>query len=383
MIKGSLKDGNEGLNLGRSMLVTHVGVTYDFSTPEEELEKAKAAVAVGTDIIADASLGLRCRETIKLLCDNLDVPVTALPGYVIASQYGQSELDINISKEDILHVTEEVLNYGVKGITVHASFKKKHLKMLSETTRIFPFTSRMGNYIKKYMNDTGHENPFYDCFPEIVKLAKKYDASISLGLALRSPSITNDYGFDELYKAEIIESAELVKMCNDNGVSVTLESGGHIAISKMEDWYKYVKETCYDVPLRVLTIGTDRGMGHDNVAGAITAGFLSRLGVELICTITRAEHISQPTLKDIVESVINFRIALNIINPDMVLEQAVAKSRVKGGCHLPGVVKNVIDPEGAYAAFVERSNLVITEGDKKDFGLDECTMCGLSCPLKG
>jgi Thiamine biosynthesis protein ThiC len=380
-VKRISKIGNLTLSSTNPLLLTHVGVTYGISTPKNELEKAVAAVKCGANIIADASLGPNCLKTEKLLCQNLDVPVTALPGYVLATRDGENELNENISTSEILETTEEMLSNGIKGITVHSVFSQKHLFMLENSNRTFPFTSRMGHYIRKYMQKTGKENPFYTCFPEIVALAKKYNAAISIGLALRSPSITNDGGLDNLFKEEIVDAAELVKLCYDNDVSTTLEAGGHITIDKINEWYNYIKKNCYEVPLRILSVVTDRGMGHDNVTGAITAAFLAKMGVEIICTTSRAEHISLPTLEDICESVIHFKIALAAANPEMGKESKVAKARAKGGCHLPEVIQNVIDPEGAYKAFVDRSRKGLGE-DMTASDLQECTMCGTSCPLR-
>lgn len=366
--------GNVTLESGRPKLLTHVGVTYDISTPEQELEKAQAAVSYGTDIIADASLGLNAKKTIELLCSNLECPITCLPGYLLATQHGESELSDNLSSSEILDTTEELFEMGVKGITVHSAILQNMLPALDTCDRAFPFTSRMGNYIKKYMQKTKRENPFFECFPQLVKLAKRYDANISIGLAFRSPTVVNGGGFDELYKLEIAQAGELVKYCQSEGVTTTVEAGGHISLAMLSYWYEYVKETCDFAPLRVLHMPSDRGMGHDNVTGAIGAAFLARLGVEVICTCTRAEHISQPTYGDIVESVVNYKIALAAAHLDTKAEYRVAQARAQGGCHLGQVVDAVIDPVGARAAIKARINAADEYG--------ECTMCGSSCPLK-
>ena len=149
----------------------------------------------------------------------------------------------------------------------------------------------------------------------------------------------------------------------------------------MKDWISFTKENCFGVPMRVLTIATDRGMGHDNVTGAITAAYLAQMGIELICTITRAEHIGQPTLQDIVESVVNYKIALNIVKPNMDMEKAVAIARAQGGCHLSTVFENIIDREGAYRELRLRNNNGLVDTQFDDGRIKKCTMCGDSCPL--
>ena len=376
-----MRIGNVELNGKAPKLLTHVGVTYNISSPNIELQKALTAVKYGADIIADASLGLNCLITTKLLCSNINVPVTCLPGYVLATKNGDNELNPNLSKNEIIETTEELFSYGVKGITVHATLSQRHIEMLNNSSRVFPFTSRMGHYVRKYIELTGKENPFYIYFDDIVKLTKKYNASLSLGIALRSPTIANDGGFDNLIISEIEDTGSLVKHCMDNNVNVTVEAGGHISIDRIPEWFDFTKAKCYNAPLRVLTLASDRGMGHDNVTGAITATYLARQGVEVICIVTRAEHISQPTIDDIRESVIHYKIALASAIPDYEKEKSVAVARAVGGCHLPEVIRNVIDPEEAKKAYFERVKLNLNEIQIDDF--KGCTMCGESCPLAG
>lgn len=372
--------GNIKLEPYSPKLLTHVGVTYDISTPTIELKKAKAAVSNGVDIIADASLGKRSIETLNLLCKNLETPVTCLPGYILATKNDGNALPNNLSKNELLETVEEIFLIGAKGITIHPMIDRELIKKINNSNRIFPFTSRMGHYIRKYL-EYNKDNPFYKYFPEIVNLAKKYNANISLGVSTRSPSVINNGGFDELFKREITKSRELIELCNKNDVNVTLEAGGHITLEQMPKWYNYVKSQCNNVPLRVLIVSTDRGMGHDNVSGAISATYLARLGVEIICIVTRAEHISQPTIDDILESVFDYKIALASAFPNMDKEYLVAKARAEGGCHLPNVMKNVIDPEGAIKAVKLRTRMGLNE-ESFDTELSTCTMCGSSCPLK-
>lgn len=360
-------------------LLVHVGTTYSYSTPDDELAKALMAQSLGANIISDASVGPQCRETIKKLCRNIDLPVTCLPGYILATENGGAKLKKDLCKNEILEVIEELLEMGVAGITIHSAFQHKHIHLLENSNRVFPFTSRMGGYILQYMKETGKENPFYVYFDDILKLVKKYNAVMSLGVALRSPSIVNDGGFDTLMKTEIDSASPLIKRCLDNNVAITLEAGGHMTIDKLYELDTYIKGNCHNVPLRVLTLLTDRGMGHDNVAGAIAAAFLCKTNTRIICLLTRAEHIGQPTLEDIKEAIINYKIALSCIYPDADSEYIVAKNRALGGCHIKSVIDNVIDPLGAYDECVKRMS---KDTNSSDIDLTKCTMCGDSCPIK-
>lgn len=365
----------------RTKLVTHVGVTYENSTPLQELEKAKIAVQAGTDIIADASIGKNALKTIELLCTELQVPVTASPGYYLATGNGNASIDKDCTKEDILNCIEKIINAGVSAITVHATFNKALIEQMKRKNRTFAFTSRMGGYILEYINTTANENPFYLYIDDIINICARKNIKLSFGLALRSPTVTNSDGFDDLFKAEILATKPLIKKCIDKGVDCLLECGGHISINKMPEWVSFVKKNCFGVKMRVLVVPTDRAMGHDCVSGAIAAAFMAFYGVDYICTVTRAEHISMPLLEDIKESVIYFRIALDSINLNLKEERDVALSRAKGGCHLPDIFNHLIDNDGAKEEVKKR---VVNYGLENDFvdSNEECTMCGDSCPLK-
>lgn len=367
----------------KSRLISHVGVSYDVSTPQKELEKALAAIDAGADIIADASVGKNAYDTIKILCENISVPIYASPGYILATGDGNASIPENCTKKDILFCIENVLKLGVSGITIHATFNNRLMLEMEKNERVFPFTSRMGGYILEYMKNTQNENPFYLYIDEIIDLCYKYSVSVSFGLALRSPSVTNDYGIDELFKKEILETKKLIEKCIDKNVDYSIECGGHIAISRMIDWVNFVKDNCYNAKMKVLVVPTDRSMGHDCVSGAIAAAYMCQLGVEMICVITRAEHISLPLFEDIVESVIYFRIALDSICLNMKEERIIAKARSQGGCHLPEIFPSLIDKIGAKREVSLRvaDKNIITEDI--DVGKHEnCTMCGISCPLK-
>jgi phosphomethylpyrimidine synthase len=366
--------GSRPISSEHPTLVTHVGTTFGYSNPIDELKKALVAEKHGVHVIADVTQGSRWREALQLLRDNIEIPFTGLPGYYIATQNGKSSLPCPLTKSHILEVTEETLNLGATGITVHASFQQKHVELLKSQGRAFPFTSRMGGLIWNYMEATGEENPFLQCFPDLVALAKRYDAAISLGPALRSPSVVNGGGIDDLFRAEIDASAPIIRMCQEAGVSVILEGAGHILISKIPEWISYTKRVCHGVAMRALPMPTDRAMGHDHISGAIAAAFMMAQGVEVIAIMTRAEHLGLPTIEDIEESVITMQIALNAVRPNMNLEEKVAVARSKGGCHLTDVMVNCIDPTGAEKAYWERA--------RGGTQLEECTMCGFTCPIK-
>lgn len=367
----------------KSKLISHVGVSYNVSTPKLELQKALAALNAGADIIADASVGEKAYETLELLCENISAPVYASPGYILATEDGAASIPIDCNKEEVLSCIEKVLKLGVSGITIHATFNNELLDEMESSGRVFTFTSRMGGYILEYMRETKNDNPFYLYIDAIIELCHDYSVSLSFGLALRSPSITNNYGLDELFKKEILATKKMIEKCIDKGVDYSIECGGHISISHMDEWVKYVKDNCYNAKMKVLVVPTDRGMGHDCVSGAIAASHMCQLGVEMICAITRAEHISLPLYKDIVESVVYFRIAIDSICINMKDERKVAKARSQGGCHLPEIFPSLIDEVGAK----KEVNLRITDKNifTEDIDLkkhEECSMCGISCPLK-
>jgi phosphomethylpyrimidine synthase len=133
---------------------------------------------------------------------------------------------------------------------------------------------------------------------------------------------------------------------------------------------------CHNAPFYVLgPLTLDNAAGYDHIAGAIGATLAGSAGADFLCYVTPAEHLCLPTLDDVKEGVVAFKIAarsadlvrFNKKYHDVDLEVAKARANFdwKKVCEL------CLDPETAYKRKYETSP-----------ELDECTMCGKLCAIK-
>ena len=71
-----------------------------------------------------------------------------------------------------------------------------------------------------------------------------------------------------------------------------------------------MKKVCDNAPFYVLgPLTTDIAPGYDHIVGAIGGAIAATHGVDFLCYVTPAEHLSLPTIDDVKQGVIASRIA--------------------------------------------------------------------------
>ncbi len=203
---------------------------------------------------------------------------------------------------------------------------------------------------------------------------KEYDAVISLGDALRSGA-TGD-AHDEFQIGELLETARLVKSALQKGVQVMVEGPGHVPLNEIAWDVKLMKKLTGGVPYYVLgPLPIDVGAPYDHIASAIGAAISSASGVDLLCYITPAEHLGLPTVKQVEEGAIAYRVAAHA--GDVVKLGRKARkwddevSYYRGKLDWENMISKLIDPQRAYQVYTQ-------------FGTPKvkaCTMCGGYCPM--
>jgi len=195
-----------------------------------------------------------------------------------------------------------------------------------------------------------------------------------LGDALR-PGATGD-AHDEFQISELIESARLVKSSLEKGVQVMVEGAGHVPLNEIAWDVKLMKKLTSGVPYYVLgPLPIDVGAPYDHIASAIGAAISSASGADLLWYLTPAEHLSLPTVKQVEEGVIAYRITAH--SGDVVKLGKKARkwddlvSYYRGKLDWDNMISNLIDPESAY-------NVYTQFGKPK---VKACTMCGGYCPM--
>ena len=130
-------------------------------------------------------------------------------------------------------------------------------------------------------------------------------------------------------------------------------------------------EKCHEAPFYTLgPLTTDIAPGYDHITSAIGAAQIAWMGTAMICYVTPKEHLALPTLEDVRDGVVTYKIAAHAADlakgfpgaqvRDDAMSRARFEFRWKDQFNLS------LDPERARTYYVESH-----KGDDHF-----CTMCG-------
>jgi phosphomethylpyrimidine synthase len=360
-------------------IVVNIGLGANQKTTlkdiEIEMEKAKVAVKKGADIIADLSISKDVGLLRKRLLKELDVPISTVPLYdtcIETLKKGKKIFDF--SRKDVIETIREHAEEGVDIITLHSALTKELLQLVKKDERVIPIPSRGGAFIACFMNRRHEENPLYEEFDDILEILREHRVTLSLGSALRPGSVAD--GFDSVYLREIMVQGELVRRARKKNVPTIVEGVGHMSIGVIPICIQIIKQICQNVPIRPMPISTDVGIGNDHVSGAIASAMAATYGADIICSITRCEHLGFPRVEDIAESVSAYKIAAHIAdiakNNDLAIDRQMSIARSKRKWR--EMWRLALDGEFACKLQKKLSNSV----EEKSY----CSMCGPLCALK-
>ena len=292
----------------------NIGSSGDNHSVEEELEKLFAAISSGADAVMDLSTGGNIIEFRQNILKNSTVPVGTVPLYEAfqpAMENGGSSGLSFIDKFDpeyLFEVIERQCEEGVDFITVHCGLTLNAIKTMNMQTRIMGIVSRGGSLIASWMIKKNKENPLYEDYGRLLKIAKKNDVVLSLGDGLR-PGCLND-ATDRAQITELVTLGELQKKALEEGVQVMIEGPGHVPLNQVEENIKLEKSLCNGAPFYVLgPLVTDIAPGYDHITSAIGGAIAAGAGADFLCYVTPAEHLRLPSVSDVKEGVIASKIA--------------------------------------------------------------------------
>ncbi|RKY37714.1 MAG: phosphomethylpyrimidine synthase [Candidatus Omnitrophota bacterium] len=354
----------------------NIGTSTDSSDVKKELEKLKIAIEFGADTVMDLSVGKDLQKTQKLILEHTTVPIGTVPIYQAAIKAKQKHGSFfKMSKDDLLDVLWEQAENGVDFFTVHCGVTKKTIECLKKSPRKLGIVSRGGAITAAWIKTNNQENPLFEYFDDVIKIAKKYDITLSLGDGLRPGSI-----FDATDNAQVSELkllGKLAEKARSDGVQVMIEGPGHIPINQIRKNIELEKKYCNEAPFYVLgPLVTDIAVGYDHISAAIGSGLAAAYGADFICFVTPAEHLKLPDLEDIKLGVIASKIAAH--SGDLSRGSARAWDKDKAMTvarrqrNWAEQIKMSIDPEKA------RKARKMSEPKHQDV----CTMCGDFCSIK-
>jgi phosphomethylpyrimidine synthase len=131
-----------------------------------------------------------------------------------------------------------------------------------------------------------------------------------------------------------------------------------------------------DAPYYVLgPLVTDVAAGYDHIASAIGAAVAASEGVDLLCYLTPAEHLALPTVEDVREGLIAYRIAAHAGDIVKIRDRAIKWdaeiTKARRTLNWSKQISLAIDPE--------RASMIHNREGQLSGNNVPCTMCGSAC----
>lgn len=364
----------EGIGTGlKTKINVNLGISGDCKNYEMEFEKVKLALKFGAEAIMDLSNYGKTNTFRRELIEMSPAMIGTVPMYD-AIGYLEKDL-IHITAQDFLKVVEAHAKEGVDFMTIHAGINRRAVEAFKREGRKMNIVSRGGSLLFAWMEMTGHENPFYEYYDEVLEILRAYDVTISLGDALRPGCIDDSTDAGQI--GELIELGYLTQRAWEKDVQVMVEGPGHMAMNEIEANMKLQKRLCHNAPFYVLgPLVTDIFPGYDHITSAIGGAIAAANGADFLCYVTPAEHLRLPDIHDVKEGIIASKIA------------AHAADIAKGIPHARDLdnkmaeVRQKLDWEGMFEVAVDGEKARAYFESTPPAEKHSCSMCGKMCAIR-
>lgn len=360
----------------RTKVNANIGTSQDKVDMDLEIEKLKAAIDAGADAVMDLSTGGDIDKIRKAIIKESPVPIGTVPVYQAALEaVNKGKSFVELEADELFEIIEKHAEDGVDFITVHCGVTRKSVERIKKEGRIMGIVSRGGALTAEWMNYNKKENPLFENYDRLLKIAKEYDMVLSLGDGLRPGCIAD--ATDRGQIEELITLGELTQIALDAGVQVMIEGPGHMPLNQIEANILLQKRLCHNAPFYVLgPLVTDIAPGYDHITSAIGGAIAAKAGADFLCYVTPSEHLRLPTLEDVREGVIASRIAAHAGDIAKgvkgAMEMDVNMSKARKALNWDEQIRLSIDPQ--------KARLLRESSPPSD--KDVCTMCGSLCAIK-
>ena len=352
-------------NIGTSPLRNH---------PECEMQKLAAAEKAGADTVMDLSIAGDLMAIRKDMLARCPLPLGTVPLYSVAQKYIDCGKDpASIDPEEIFEEIERQAEQGVDFMTVHCGLTRRGAEWATEGGRMLGIVSRGGSILARWMLRNDKENPLLTGYDRILAVARKYNVTLSLGDGLR-PGAGADAG-DAAQWEEVMMLGRLAARGLAAGVQCMIEGPGHVPMHEVEAQIISIKKLTNGAPLYVLgPLTIDTCPGYDHIAGAIGGAMAVRAGVDFLCYLTPAEHLTLPSIEDVRAGVMASRIAAQAGEVALGRPAALAREKAMGRARM------ALDWDGMRTAALDPDMVDERRGEHKNE--EECAMCGKFCAVK-
>lgn len=357
----------------RTKVNANIGTSPEHADLDEELEKLRVALEARTDAVMDLSTGGDIDRIRKAIIENCPLPVGTVPIYQAAVEASEKRGIAGMDEDEIFEVIERQAEDGVDFMTVHCGVTMESISRLKAQGRILDIVSRGGAFLTTWMLSNNKENPLYEHYDRLLKIAKKYDITLSLGDGLRPGCLADATDRGQIQETIIL--GELAKKARSEGVQVIIEGPGHMPLDQIKANVIIEKKICEDAPFYVLgPLVTDIAPGYDHIAAAIGGALAAYYGADFLCYLTPSEHLRLPTVSDVREGVIITRIAAHAADVAKKVRGAIDRdieiAKARKNLDWDRQMSLAIDPERAKKI---RKESKITS--------NKCTMCGKYCAI--
>jgi phosphomethylpyrimidine synthase len=293
----------------RTKVNANIGTSSDCIDLETELAKLAIAQEAGADAVMDLSTGGDLVSIRGAIIENCTVALGTVPIYDAGanSRINRGSI-VELTPDDLFEVIENHAREGVDFVTVHCGVTRTVIARLKEQGRVTDIVSRGGALLAGWMAYHSRENPLYEQFDRLLKIAAEYDLTLSLGDGLRPGCLAD--ATDRAQIEELLVLGELVDRARSAGVQVMVEGPGHVPLNRIQANIELQKSLCRNAPFYVLgPLVTDVAPGYDHITAAIGGALAAMYGADFLCYVTPAEHLALPDVDDVRQGVMASRIA--------------------------------------------------------------------------
>lgn len=352
-------------NLGTSPLCNCV---------ETEKSKIEAAKRARADTIMDLSIAGDLDEIRVEMLRQWQLPLGTVPMYAVGQRLLDAGQDIASMQPDMLF--EEISKQAMQGvdfITVHCGLTRRGAELAVKNNRAMGIVSRGGSMLARWMLENDRENPLLEEYDRLLDICLPNNVTLSLGDGLR-PGAGEDAG-DAAQWEEVINLGILAKRAHDRGVQAMIEGPGHMPMNLVRGQIQGIKRITHNAPLYVLgPLCCDSAPGYDHIAGAIGGAIGVEAGVDFLCYLTPAEHLTLPDADDVFAGVMASRVAAHAGEIALGRPQAMAREKAMN------TARKNLDWDGMTDAALDRQQIIKRrEPHAKE---EVCAMCGKFCAVK-
>ncbi|PIS28397.1 phosphomethylpyrimidine synthase [Candidatus Saganbacteria bacterium CG08_land_8_20_14_0_20_45_16] len=361
----------KAIGVGKGLKIkvnANIGNSADYPNMEDELEKLKVCLEAKADTVMDLSTGGDITAIRRAIISQCPIPLGTVPIY-------QAVAEKKMTVDGMFSVVEQQAEEGVDFMTIHCGVTRKTIQALKDHPRLMQVVSRGGALMMKWILDNDQENPFFENYDRLLKIAQKYDVTMSLGDGMRPGSIVDAGDVAQIGELKLL--GELTKQAWQAGVQVIIEGPGHVPYNEIVEQMQMQKRYCHNAPFYVLgPLPTDVAPGYDHITCAIGGTLAAVSGADFLCYVTPTEHLGLPEADDVKEGIIASRIAAHCADIARGIPGArdwdIAMSKARKELNWGKQIGLAIDPVKARKIHERRKS-------KSD---DVCSMCGEFCAMK-